>query len=86
PSEASGVSLSSYEEQTAAANVPDSEIEVPGVLWLLEPYHTTQTTKYSGTLQELHKNTLPFKTMTAFAHYSLYWTNGKKVFVDLQCM
>ncbi|THU97342.1 hypothetical protein K435DRAFT_662975, partial [Dendrothele bispora CBS 962.96] len=81
PSKASGVSLSSYEEQMTA-----TEAEVPGIVWLLEPYHTTQTTKYSGTLQELHKNTLPFKTMSAFAHFSLYWTKGKKVFVDLQCM
>ncbi|THU99214.1 hypothetical protein K435DRAFT_795102 [Dendrothele bispora CBS 962.96] len=41
-------------------------------------------TEYSGTMQQVNKNTLPFLTMNAFAHFIHYWTHGRMVFVDLQ--
>ncbi|THU98283.1 kinase-like protein, partial [Dendrothele bispora CBS 962.96] len=52
--------------------------------WLIEPRRTNEVTKYSGTMQQVNKNTLPFLTMNAFAHFIHYWTHGQMVFVDLQ--
>ncbi|KAJ8085216.1 hypothetical protein PM082_004010 [Marasmius tenuissimus] len=77
PSKASGVVTEDYEFQTAGDD--------PGsIYWLIEPYHAIQTTKYSGTLSECDKKTLPFKTMSAFAHFTHYWSFGTLVYVDLQ--
>ncbi|KAK1216229.1 hypothetical protein PQX77_021143 [Marasmius sp. AFHP31] len=52
--------------------------------WLVEPYRAIQTTKYSGTLSECKETTLPFKTMSAFTHFTHYWSFGILVYVDLQ--
>ncbi|THV04044.1 kinase-like protein, partial [Dendrothele bispora CBS 962.96] len=52
--------------------------------WLIEPRRTNEVTKYSGTMQQVNKNTLPFLTMNAFAHFIHYWTHGRMIFVDLQ--
>jgi hypothetical protein len=58
----------------------------PAVMWLIEPFHSTQTTKYSGTLVEVQNNTLPFMTMSAFSHFTYYWSQQSLVYVDLQCV
>ncbi|KAG7091746.1 hypothetical protein E1B28_008147 [Marasmius oreades] len=55
-----------------------------GPTWLIEHERPTQVTKYSGTLQQSSRQTLPFMTMSAFAHFSLIWSNGERVFADLQ--
>ncbi|KAK7452144.1 hypothetical protein VKT23_012249 [Stygiomarasmius scandens] len=54
------------------------------ITWLIEPRRTSEVTKYSGTMQQVHKNTLPFITMNGFGHFTHYWSHGQMVFVDLQ--
>ncbi|KAG7087992.1 hypothetical protein E1B28_012031 [Marasmius oreades] len=59
-------------------------LECLGPTWLIEHERPTQVMKYSGTLQQSSRQTLPFMTMSAFAHFSLIWSNGERVFADLQ--
>ncbi|KAL0566682.1 hypothetical protein V5O48_015326 [Marasmius crinis-equi] len=54
------------------------------ITWLLEPRRSTEVIKYSGTLAPVDRNTLPFMTMAAFAHYTYHAMDANLVLVDLQ--
>ncbi|KAF5318971.1 hypothetical protein D9758_018823 [Tetrapyrgos nigripes] len=82
PSTLSGVTADRYMQEMYEPESAD--LEPLRVIWLIEPRHTTEVTKYSGTMTQVKRNTLPFVTMAAFAHFSLFWSHGKMVFVDLQ--
>ncbi|EIN11851.1 hypothetical protein PUNSTDRAFT_40300, partial [Punctularia strigosozonata HHB-11173 SS5] len=76
PSPASGVSLESYKSQTQW-NTDRA------IYWLIEPRRSSSVTKYSGTNVHPNQiNNLYAETMQAFAHWSLYFTDGTWVFTD----
>ncbi|KAG7090295.1 hypothetical protein E1B28_011892 [Marasmius oreades] len=66
PSKASGLTRTDYDFQRAA-----NDDDTPSILWLIEPYHTVQTTKYSGTLSECGDKKLPFMTMQTLVYVDL---------------
>ncbi|KAF5347486.1 hypothetical protein D9758_015060 [Tetrapyrgos nigripes] len=82
PSTLSGVTAEQYVDEMYEPGSED--LETLQILWLMEPRRSTEITKYSGTMTQVDRNTLPYMTMAAFAHFTLHWTKGKMVFVDIQ--
>ncbi|KAF5340536.1 hypothetical protein D9758_015821 [Tetrapyrgos nigripes] len=82
PSTLSGVTAERYVDEMYEPGSED--LETLQILWLMEPQRSTEITKYSGTMTQVDCNTLPYMTMAAFAHFTLHWTKGKMVFVDIQ--
>ncbi|KAI0074067.1 kinase-like protein, partial [Panus rudis PR-1116 ss-1] len=54
------------------------------VAWLLEPIRSKRVHKYSGTNKHPNHQDLLGQTMSAFAHFSCFWSKGTMVFADLQ--
>jgi hypothetical protein len=79
----SRVSADCYASESIDSKLAD-DTDPLRIMWLVEPHCTTETTRYSGTLTEVNRQTLPFMTMSAFAHFTLYWSEGQLVFVNLQ--
>ncbi|KAI3616638.1 kinase-like protein [Moniliophthora roreri] len=86
PSKALEISENTYAAQCGSNEEyeDDDSKEQPASVWLVEHEHSIQVTKYSSTMQQGNHNTLPFMTMSAFAHFSHYWSQETQVFVDLQ--
>ncbi|KAK1222606.1 Eukaryotic elongation factor 2 kinase [Marasmius sp. AFHP31] len=86
PSKASRISTDEYLRQTTLITEEafNDQGTPPAVVWLIEPLQAQQVTKYSGTLVQSKKKTLPFMTMAAFAHFTYCWSQEQLVYVDLQ--
>ncbi|KAJ8089942.1 hypothetical protein PM082_018520 [Marasmius tenuissimus] len=86
PSKASGITSADYIDQTMLITQDRSHEDGPrvAVTWLIEPLHTQHVTKYSGTLTQSNKQTLPYMTMSSFTHFTWAWSLFRLVFVDLQ--
>lgn len=77
PSSASGISGEAWK----TGSVADWDA---GIVWLLEPRRSSIVQKWSGTMVHPNRSDKLHMTMSAFAHFSLLWSQYTLVFADIQ--